>query len=590
MNLEAKLKEIFGYDNFRNGQKQIIEQVLDGQATLGILPTGAGKSICYQLPALIQPGLTLVISPLISLMKDQVDQLNIAGIPATFINSTLEDSESYQRMRQVENGEIKLLFVAPERFSLDYFNAFLQKLPIDLVAIDEAHCISQWGHDFRPSYVDFASHLQYLPTNPTVLALTATATPKVADDIQKLLSISPSHTIKTGFLRENLRFEVVKGMDKRTFLKNYLKNQESEAAGIIYASTRKEVEEICEWLNHNHFKSVRYHAGLSEQERQINQELFLFDEVPIMVATNAFGMGINKPNVRFVIHYALPATIESYYQEAGRAGRDGLESDANLLFSPNDLRIRNFLIEQSEGDEAHKEHEYEKLRQMQAYTSAETCLQRYILQYFGDEGEDCKKCSNCLDERELLDITIDAQKVLSCVVRMGERFGKTAVAQVLIGSKNIAKWNFESLSTFGIMKNHSQKTVGELIDFLSAESYLNITSGKFPLLLLSAQGLKVLKGQIKVYRKASLIIESKTKISHHFDEECFASIRALRLELAKEEGVPPFMIFSDSALKEMAQVLPDSQSQFLQISGVGPVKLKKYGRLFIDKISEYKKS
>lgn len=381
-------------------------------------------------------------------------------------------------------------------------------------------------------------------------------------------------------------------MDKRTFLKNYLKNQESEAAGIIYASTRKEVEEICEWLNHNHFKSVRYHAGLSEQERQINQELFLFDEVPIMVATNAFGMGINKPNVRFVIHYALPATIESYYQEAGRAGRDGLESDANLLFSPNDLRIRNFLIEQSEGDEAHKEHEYEKLRQMQAYTSAETCLQRYILQYFGDEGEDCKKCSNCLDERELLDITIDAQKVLSCVVRMGERFGKTAVAQVLIGSKNknIAKWNFESLSTFGIMKNHSQKTVGELIDFLSAESYLNITSGKFPLLLLSAQGLKVLKGQIKVYRKASLIIESKTKISHHFDEECFASIRALRLELAKEEGVPPFMIFSDSALKEMAQVLPDSQSQFLQISGVGPVKLKKYGRLFIDKISEYKKS
>lgn len=592
MNLEAKLKEIFGYDNFRNGQKQIIEQVLDGQATLGILPTGAGKSICYQLPALIQPGLTLVISPLISLMKDQVDQLNIAGIPATFINSTLEDSESYQRMRQVENGEIKLLFVAPERFSLDYFNAFLQKLPIDLVAIDEAHCISQWGHDFRPSYVDFASHLQYLTTNPTVLALTATATPKVADDIQKLLSISPSHTIKTGFLRENLRFEVVKGMDKRTFLKNYLKNQESEAAGIIYASTRKEVEEICEWLNHNHFKAVRYHAGLSEQERQINQELFLFDEVPIMVATNAFGMGINKPNVRFVIHYALPATIESYYQEAGRAGRDGLESDAILLFSPNDLRIRNFLIEQSEGDEAHKEHEYEKLRQMQAYTSAETCLQRYILQYFGDEGEDCKKCSNCLDERELLDITIDAQKVLSCVVRMGERFGKTAVAQVLIGSKNknIAKWNFESLSTFGIMKNHSQKTVGELIDFLSAESYLNITSGKFPLLLLSAQGLKVLKGQIKVYRKASLIIESKTKISHHFDEECFASIRALRLELAKEEGVPPFMIFSDSALKEMAQVLPDSQSQFLQISGVGPVKLKKYGRLFIDKISEYKKS
>lgn len=592
MNLEEKLKEIFGYDNFRKGQKQIIEQVLSKQDTLGILPTGAGKSICYQLPAVIQSGVTLVISPLISLMKDQVDQLNVAGIPATFINSTIDDFESNFRMQQVENGAIKLLFVAPERFGLDYFNHFLQHLPIDLVAIDEAHCISQWGHDFRPSYVEFAQHLQDLPTHPTILALTATATPRVTEDIQNLLSITPYNTVKTGFLRKNLRFEVVKGVDKRTFLKNYLKNREKGESGIIYASTRKEVEEICEWLNRNNFKASRYHAGLSENERKTNQEQFIYDEIPIMVATNAFGMGINKSNVRFVIHYSIPATIESYYQEAGRAGRDGLESDAILLFSPNDVRIRNFLIERSEGDDSHKEHEYEKLRQMQAYTSSETCLQRYILEYFGDEGQACGKCSNCLDEREDVDITVETQKVLSCVIRMGERFGKTAVAQVLVGSKNknLAKWNFEKLSTFGIMKNFSQKAVGELIDFLAAEGFLNVTAGKFPTLIVSNRGAKVLKGQEKVHRRATLIAEKTVIHSEAFDAELFEDLRVLRLEIAKRESVPPFMIFSDASLKDMARLQPIDDTNFLQVSGVGPVKLEKYGFLFINKIKEYKKS
>ena len=591
MNLEAKLKEIFGYESFRQGQKQIIEQVLQGKYTLGILPTGAGKSICYQLPALLQEGVTLVVSPLISLMKDQVDQLNIANIPATFINSTVDEQEAYFRMQQIENGEVKILFVAPERFELESFNYFLQHLPIDLVAIDEAHCISQWGHDFRPSYVTFAKRLADLPTTPTLLALTATATPRVSADIQDLLHIATDNTVKTGFLRENLRFEVVKGKDKRDFLKSYLKEHTDES-GIIYANTRKEVEEVTEWLNRNNFPAKRYHAGLSEGERQKNQEDFLYDEVPIMVATNAFGMGINKSNVRFVIHYGMPATIEAYYQEAGRAGRDGLDSDAILLFSPNDVRLRNFLIEQGEGSEQHKEQEYEKLRQMQAYTSSETCLQGYILQYFGDAGEDCRKCSNCLDDRERTDVTLDAQKVMSCVIRMEQRFGKTAVAQVLVGSKNknLARWNFEKLSTFGIMKGYSQKAVGELIDFLAGEGYLTVSAGKFPLLGVSERGIAVLQGREKVWRRAPLSAD-KQNISHSvaFNLELFEELRALRLDIAKSEGVPPFMIFSDASLKDMTRVMPLDEERFLEVSGVGQVKLKKYGQVFLKALNAYNK-
>lgn len=589
MNLEVKLKEVFGYEKFRAGQKQIIEQVLSNHDTLGILPTGAGKSICYQLPAVIQSGITLVISPLISLMKDQVDQLNITGIPATFINSTLNEQESKERMQQVLQGHIKILFVAPERFELETFNHFVKSLPLDLIAIDEAHCISQWGHDFRPSYLTFAHHLRSLPTQPTVLALTATATPQVTSDIQTLLSISANHTIKTGFLRENLHFEVVKGIEKRSFLKKYLHAQEALSAGIIYASTRKEVDEVYTWLNNQNFPAVRYHAGLSESERQHNQEQFLFDEIPLMVATNAFGMGINKPNVRFVIHYGMPATIESYYQEAGRAGRDGLEADAILLYSPNDLRIRNFLIEQGDGDEQHKEQAYEKLRQMQAYTHSETCLQRYILKYFGDEGENCGKCTNCLDDREQLDITVDAQKVLSCVIRMGERFGKTMVAQVLVGSKNknLTKWKFEQLSTFGIMKQHSQKNVGELIDFLVAEGYLQVTPGKFPLLFVSTEGHQVLRGHLTVFRRAPFVTVAQNETGDNFNSKLFDHLRTLRLEVAKDEGVPPFMIFSDSSLKDMAEKSPQDETSFLSISGVGPIKLKKYGQEFIQVIQNF---
>lgn len=589
MNLEKKLKEIFGYDHFRSGQKQIIEKVLEGKNTLGILPTGAGKSICYQLPAVLQEGLTLVVSPLISLMKDQVDSLSMIGIAATFINSTLDEQENKQRMQQVRDQKIKLLFIAPERLENEAFKQFLQQLPIGVVAIDEAHCISQWGHDFRSSYLTFITSLNELPSHPVILALTATATPKVIHDIQQLLVISFENTVKTGFLRKNLRFEVFKGIDRRSFLKHYLKKHADES-GIIYANTRKEVEELTDFLNRNHFLATRYHAGLSELERQKNQEKFIYDAIPLIVATNAFGMGINKSNVRFVIHYGMPASLEAYYQEAGRAGRDGLLSEAILLFSATDLRLRRYLIEQNDRDEQQKAHDYEKLQQMQAYVYSENCLQRYLLNYFGDEGTDCGQCSNCLDQREQVNVTIEVQKVLSCIYRMGERFGKTMVTQVLFGSKNknLASRHFEKLSTFGIMHQHSQKEIAEWIDFLCAEGYLTIHFEKFSILTLSVSGVQVIRGQKEVWRRKTMPLESNSLDTQLSDSKLFEHLRALRLTIAQHDKIPPFLIFSDATLKEMCHLQPQNETEFLQVSGVGNVKLKKYGAIFLKAFSDFK--
>lgn len=593
MDSQSVLKDVFGYDHFRPGQRKIINHVLNGDRTLGIMPTGGGKSVCYQLPAIMFSGLTLVVSPLISLMKDQVDSLNEMNIPATFINSTLDYRDQEERMRYIESGAVKLLYAAPERIENPEFYSWLCQLPIDLVAIDEAHVLSSWGHDFRPSYLNIIDPLNQLPSQPAWLALTATATSRVQDDLVKILDIPDDNIVKTGFARDNIALKIERGVSKLPYVLNYVKSHKNES-GIIYAGRRKDVDAIYEYLNEHGIKAGRYHAGLDDEERHQQQEDFLFDEVNVIVATNAFGMGINKTNVRYVIHFTIPGTIESYYQEVGRAGRDGLPAEAILLYTPADLRLHRFFIEQSEADDDYKRSLSEKLREMNQYAMTEVCLMRYILRYFGEiTDENCGHCSNCLDNRETTDVTGDSQKVLSCVVRMEQKYGKKTVGRVLAGKADVASdWrNFGKLSTFGILHDWTLKSINEFIEYLTANGYLITTSGQYPLLRLTKKGAQVLKGQATVARKTVTIrVDQVKEIANDgtYDEKLFERLRKLRLDIAHAQDLPPFVIFSDKSLRDMSQKMPENANEFLAVNGVGNAKLERYGERFIELIKTYK--
>ncbi|MBG0962053.1 DNA helicase RecQ [Bacillus sp. SRB1LM] len=577
------LASYFGYSSFRRGQDETIKNVLDGKDTVCIMPTGGGKSICYQIPALVFEGTTLVISPLISLMKDQVDTLVQNGISATYINSSISIAEANQRIQLAKQGHYKLLYVAPERLDSMEFVDQLIDMKIPMIAIDEAHCISQWGHDFRPSYLHIHRILDYLPEKPLVVALTATATPQVRDDICNTLGINQENTIMTTFERENLSFSVIKGQDRNAYLADYIRQNQKES-GIIYAATRKVVDQLYEDLMKAGVSVSKYHAGMSDNDRNEQQELFLRDEVSVMVATSAFGMGIDKSNIRYVIHYQLPKNMESYYQEAGRAGRDGLDSACILLYSSQDVQVQRFLIDQSTG-ESRFSNELEKLQNMTDYCHTEQCLQSFILQYFGEEPkEDCGRCGNCTDDRESIDVTRESQMVLSCMIRTNQRFGKQMIAQVLTGSKNkkVIEFNFHTLPTYGLLSNRSVKEVSEFIEFLISDELIAVEHGTYPTLKVTEKGKEVLLGKENVLRKER--VETRQIVQDH---PLFEVLREVRKEIAQGEGVPPFVIFSDQTLKDMCAKMPQSDSELLTVKGIGEHKLVKYGSHFLQAVQHF---
>jgi ATP-dependent DNA helicase RecQ len=597
------LREKFGYASFRPGQEEVIDAILAGTDALAMMPTGAGKSLCYQIPALMLDGMTIVISPLISLMKDQVKALKEAGCGAAFLNSSLSGSEYYDTMDEVMNGRIKLLYIAPERLQrADIPDVMMENVP--LVVVDEAHCVSHWGHDFRTSYLQIAGFIKSIKPRPVVAAFTATATVNVRNDICKLLVLCKPLSVNTGFDRPNLYFEVQKPKDKKIALLKCL-DKRKEASGIIYCATRKTVEETCGFLISHGFSATRYHAGLDDEERRKNQDDFIYDRKTVMVATNAFGMGIDKSNVSYVIHYNMPKNIESYYQEAGRAGRDGSPADCILLYNGQDVRINQYLITHGEDEETAnfelQAHNLELLKQMTFYSVGSDCLRRRLLAYFGEQiTANCGNCSNCLAEFDETDVTLEARKIVSCVFRLKQRgrsFGKTMIIDILRGSKNekILSLGFDTLSTFAIMSDTKAHKIRQILDHLIDKGFLLVEEGEYPF-VIPGNAERLLKEEVRVLMKLPQEREeahdekkSKKKgeeiidvqnTSGNIDDGLLDKLKKLRKEIASKESVPTYIVFSDASLRDMCRKKPLSLVQFSGVNGVGSVKLEKYGDIF----------
>lgn len=592
--LEETLQKYFGYNFFRAPQKQVITDVLNKNDVFVLMPTGGGKSICYQLPALIFDGITVVVSPLISLMKDQVDGLLRNGINAAFLNSSLSPSQK----RQVKNGlledKIKLLYVSPERLCEENFLEFLKTLNISLFAIDEAHCISFWGHDFRPEYKKLSLVRQQFPKVP-IIALTATATPKVCQDIMTTLNIPDAKKYKASFDRPNLLFLVMDKQNPYQQIKNYLELNPN-SPGIIYCTTRDKVDELTQKLLANQFSVLPYHAGLTDNQRKSTQEKFIKEDIQIIVATVAFGMGIDKPNVRFVIHHDLPSNLERYYQEVGRAGRDGLPSECILLYSIADIFAIKHLIAQKES-EVEQKIALNLLQQAINFGKTSSCRRVVLLNYFGEnyQSNNCQKCDNCLNPKKTFDATILSQKIISCVARLNQRFGVIYVTKVLTGAKDqkIIQYGHDKLTTYGIIDNYSEEEIKYFIYELVQTGFLQVTQDQYPVVRLTEKSPLVLKGLEKIFLTKPIIKVKKPtkKISdiEDIDENLFNQLRVLRKKLADQEGVPPYIIFSDVSLKEMAKLYPQSKDEFSRIYGVGETKLKNYSEPFILEISNYLK-